>query len=88
MDRPEGVSNWLSDEDYEKAVGQLRLSLIGVFSPFNIYGLGDFIPGAIAEAVTLAEDFGLRVRGVDQPISIELTRRQELHGRKRGSKRD
>jgi len=67
--------HWLSDEDYQKAVSQLRLQFNGVFGPFNIYGLDVFVPGAIEECVRLCEDFGLRVRGVDTPISIEVVRR-------------
>lgn len=66
--------HWLSDEDYKKAVTQLRLQLNGVFSVFRMYGLDAYIPGAIEEIVMLAEDFGLRVRGVDKAISIEMIR--------------
>ena len=65
---------WLSGEDYKKAVGQLRLQFNGVFEPFRVHGLDIFIPGAIDEAVKLAEDFGLRVRGIDHPISIDMIR--------------
>ncbi len=68
--------HWLTDEDYKKAVGQLRLQLRGVFEPFDSYGLSVFIPGAVEEAVKLAEDFGLRVRGIDKAISLEIVRRK------------
>ncbi len=50
------MNEWLSDTDYNKAVGQLRLSFNGVFEPFNSkvnYGLSTFVPGAIKEAVKL-----------------------------------
>ena len=73
--RIEGI-HWLSDEDYSKAVGQLRLQLNGVFRPFDLYGLDVFIPGAIDEVIKLCEDFGLRVRGVEQPISLEMIRKK------------
>ena len=63
---------WLSDEDYKKAVGQLRLQLVGVFTPFECYGLQAFIPGATIIVIKLAEDFGLRVRGVDHPIDYKI----------------
>jgi len=69
----EGIP-WLPDEEYRKAVGQLRLQLNGVFEPFQGYGLKEFIPGAVVECVKLAEDFALRVRGVDKPISLERVR--------------
>jgi hypothetical protein len=61
----------LSDADYMKAIGQLRLQLNGVFKPFRAYGLQEFIPGAIDECVHLAESFGMRVRGKDEPILME-----------------
>jgi len=65
---------WLSDEEYAKAIGQLRLQLNSVLLPFNAYGLDIFIPGAITEIIKLCEDFALRVRGVDKPINIDLIR--------------
>jgi len=65
----------LAEEDYTKAVGQLRLAIGAVLSAFNMYGMNVFIPGAQVELVQLAEDFGQRVRGVDKPISIEYIRR-------------
>ena len=39
-----------------------------------MYGMEAFVYGAVKEAVKLAEDFGLRIRGVDKPISIALLR--------------
>ncbi len=66
---------YLPEEDYEKAVMQLRLQLNGVFQPFLMYGQKDYIPGAVGEIVKLAEDFSLRVRGVPKPISLDYIRR-------------
>ena len=71
--------SWLPDEDYAKAVGQFRLQLNGVFEFVNEgvhYGLKDHVPGAIDVIVKLAEDFTLRVRGVDKPISYDRVRRR------------
>jgi hypothetical protein len=65
----------LSDEDYAKAVGQLRLAVGAVLSAFNQYGMDVYIAGAQAEIVKLCEDFGMRVRGIDQPISLDYVRR-------------
>ena len=65
---------WLPDEEYTKAVGQLRMQLSGVLEPFDMYGQGVYIPTAVSEIVKLAEDFGLRVRGVDKPIDLGLVR--------------
>ncbi len=72
---PEGV-HWLEDADYRKAVSQLRMQFTGVFKPLRLYGQGVFVDGAIEECVKLAEDFGLRVRGIDKAISLELIRRK------------
>ena len=69
-------THWLSDEEYKKAVGQLRLQIGGILSAFDRYGLGAFIPGAVIEITNLCEDFGLRVRGVDKAISLEMVRRK------------
>ena len=69
--------HWLSDKDYDKAVTQLRLSLNGVFRIFAMYGQDVHIPRAVLEASKLAEDFGLRVRGIDQPITLEKVIRME-----------
>lgn len=67
----------LSDEEYVKAIGQFRLAVGAALTCFDMYGLGVFIKGAQDEIVRLAEDFGLRVRGVDKPIGIEYVRRSQ-----------
>ena len=69
--------HWLPEEEYQKAVTQLRMQLGGVFKPFRIYGLDVFTTGAVDEVVRLCEDFGLRVRGMDKAISLEMIRRQK-----------
>jgi len=67
--------NWLPDKEYKKLEGIFRLQLNEVFKPFNMYGLGEFIPGAINEVVALTVDFSLVTRGKDKPISIQYVRR-------------
>ncbi len=71
---------WLPDEEYEKAVGQLRLQILGVFEPFHQYGQDAYIPGAVKAIVKLCEDFGLRIRGADKIISLEAVKK-ELHSK-------
>jgi hypothetical protein len=68
---------WLPDDEYAKAIGQFRLQLNGVFEPFRQYGQDVYVPGAIREIVKLTEDFSLRVRGVDQPIDLDIVRRKQ-----------
>ena len=80
---PKGV-HWLSQDDYDKAIGQLQMHAYGIFDFLKVddklpvrymYGTEAFVHGAVQEIVRLAEDFGLRVRGVDKIISIEKVRR-------------
>ncbi|MBW2674930.1 MAG: hypothetical protein JRD89_16205 [Deltaproteobacteria bacterium] len=73
MEQIEGIT-WLSENDYSKARTQLKMSVTGVFTPFRLYGMDVYIPGAITEIVRLSEDFGLRVRGVDKIINLDLLR--------------
>lgn len=68
----------IPQDKYDKAKGQLRLQLNGVFRPFRIYGMGEFIPSAIDECVHLAEQFAIRVRGADKPIKIRDTYRSDV----------
>ena len=80
------VQNWIPQDDYDKAIWQLRSQLYGVFDFMKVndelpikymYGMGDYIPGAVEEMVRLAEDFSLRCRKVDKPISLEMVRKKK-----------
>lgn len=64
---------WLSGMEYQKALTQFRLQLNGIFEPLFKDELLD-IHEAMLEITKLAEDFGLRVRGIDKPISLEGVR--------------
>ena len=64
-------SSWLSDDDYAKARGQLKLNIMSVLNVFKLYGMDIHIAPAAEEITLLAEQYGLRVRGVDIPISRE-----------------
>ena len=66
----------IPQDKYDKAKGQLKLQLNGVFEPFNCYGLGAYIPEAIEQVVLLAEQFGQRVRGDDIPIALNNYKRK------------
>ena len=66
---------WLEQPKFDKAIGQLRLQVGEILSVFSIYGLQDYIPGAIEEIVEVAIDFSKRVRGEDdQPIRVKNRR--------------
>ena len=66
-------TNWLSGTAYQKALTQFRLQLNGVFEPL-LQGEKLDVYEAMVEITKLAEDFGLRVRNVDKPISLERVR--------------
>ena len=65
---------WLPDDKYAMAITQLRMQIGGTLEVFRVYGQDIFVDQAIIELVRLSEDFGLRVRGVDKPISLDLVR--------------
>lgn len=93
MTEPTKSVHWLPQQEYDKIIGQFRLQVAGVFDFLKVdeklpvryqYGMGAFVPSAIEEIVRLAEDFGLRVRGADKPLSIELMRQ---NGRSRNGRK-
>jgi len=61
----------ISKEAREKALGQFRLKLNGVLTPFNSYGLGVFIPPAIEEIAKLALQLHERLNGHGVPIGVK-----------------
>ncbi len=56
--------------DDEKAIGQFKLQLNGVLSPFNLYGMNVYITPAISEIVKLALQLHQRLNGEDIPIEL------------------
>ena len=59
----------LDDNDViEKAAGQFRLALTGIFIPFELYGHDVFIPSAIGQIMELLRVYTERVvEGIDVP---------------------
>ena len=69
----------IPDKEYQKAVGQLTMQFSAVLHEmFDMYGLGVFIPWVVKMLVKISEDFALRCRGVDKPISVEYARRSKI----------
>ncbi len=67
--------NWLAENDFLKAKGQLRLQVGEILSVFNMYGMGDYVSGAIEEILEVADDYSKRLRGeVNQPIRVKKRR--------------
>jgi hypothetical protein len=53
----------IPQSEYESAVGDFKRQVGMTLNVFNIYGLGEYIPGVCGEIVTLAEQFAMQVRG-------------------------
>jgi len=67
--------HWLPEDKWAKAIGQWRLHAGEILSVFNLYGMGDYIPGALGELEEITIDFSKRVRGdKDQPIRVKNRR--------------
>ena len=64
----------ISEANYQKAKGQLKMAVGEVLSVFNVYGMHIYFTGAIEEIVELAEQFGKRVRNHDVPIQLKKRR--------------
>ena len=59
--------------DREKAIGQFKLQLNGVFAPFTgkvHYGQNVYVPQMIEEIVTLALKLHERLNGNNVPIEL------------------
>lgn len=67
----EKVTPWLTEAEYQSAVGHLRLKIGAIIgSTYNMHGMDMYNVGVINAVVKLAEDFALQVRGAEQPIQI------------------
>ena len=67
----------LTDEEYAKYRFLLQAGITQILAPFRMYGFQHDIPEAIMEIMKLVEDWGLAIRGVDKPGSIEYVRRRK-----------
>jgi hypothetical protein len=66
----------IPDDDYSKAIGQLKLQVNGVLNCFRCYGMDHDVDIAIREVTLLAEQFAMRVRGKDEPILVRTVPRE------------
>ena len=58
------------EEDFDKAVGQFRLSINSVMYPLRLYGQKDYVRSATEEVISLALQLHNRLSGVDEPFII------------------
>ena len=77
----------LSEEKKQRLVGGFKLQLNGVFSPFNMYGLGSDIPGAIEMVTELALLLHKNLNGDNIPIAYELAKMKVEERRARDRKK-
>ncbi len=61
-------TNTNPDEKRDKAIGQFRLALNGVFEPFTFYGQDVYIAQAQIEILKMALALHRRLNGEDIPI--------------------
>ncbi len=74
----EHIMEKITQDDYDKAMFQLRSQLNAVWNFANCYGLNDDVKLANEESIKLAEQFSMRTRGKDVPIKVRNTPRRKL----------
>lgn len=58
------------DEEWDKAIGQLKLALNTVLKPLRLYGQGGYVDSVTEEIVSLAVQLHERLSGVDRPYTV------------------
>ncbi len=79
LNKPVAMELPIDTLNIDKALGQFRLALNGVFIPFSMYGLQAHIPEAIETIIQLALIMHSRLLGVDPSAEevMEIERRLE-----------
>jgi hypothetical protein len=62
------VIQWLPEPEYNKARFQLKSQIMAIMKPLELYGQKPIVDEVVNQVVSLAEDFSLRVRGVDKAL--------------------
>ena len=57
----------LADSEFDKIIGQYRLSLNGLLRPLRLYGQGALVNGVTEELINLSIQMHFRLSGVDIP---------------------
>jgi len=60
----------ISQDEFNKAMGQFRLQLNAIMNVFNVYGLTIYVDSAKMEISLLAEQLAKRIQGEDIPIKV------------------
>ena len=56
--------------DFDKAIGQLRLTLNGIMKPLRLYGQGHYVDSASEEIISLAIQLHHKLSGIDEPYHV------------------
>ena len=75
IDELKELGMYHDEEWWQKKETELMRNIGAALEGFNMYGLGDLIPGATKELLKLAVDFSEIVRGVDKTLDIERIRK-------------
>ena len=62
--------------EWDKAVGQLRLTLNDIMFPLRMYGQGHYVDTVMEEIVSLALQLHNKLSGVDEPFIVN---HEKLH---------
>jgi len=65
------------EQEFDKCVGQLRLSLNTILNPLRKYGQQDYVDSATEEIVSLAIQLYLKLEGIDMPYNINHEKLRE-----------
>jgi len=72
----------ISEADYLKAVGQLRMQVQALLAyTYSMHGYKDYAVSVAHVIVYLTEQFGKRVRGKDSPILLPKHIRDRIGGK-------
>lgn len=58
------------DEDFDKCVGQYRMTLHGILKPLRMYGQSQYVDSVTEELVSLAIQLHLKLEGFDIPYHV------------------
>lgn len=64
------IADDITEEQFEKATGQLRLALNKVMKPLRLYGQNHYVDTVTEEIISLAVQYYQRLSGVDLPYII------------------
>ena len=68
--RERGMNVLMEDEEWDKCIGQYRLTVNQVLKPLRLYGQSDYVDTATEELVSLGIQLYQKLCGIDEPYHI------------------